>query len=173
MPIGRTAVRADLSRAFGQSVAVSSSHRAGRSCARADTAVTRHAIAAISNFIVHPSGGRDITSPRTSMTQSTQRVQRAQRFNRRHFLRSMAGVWPAASIGASSIEPIRRVAGSRMKLSLAAYSFRQELTRRDGPMDLMQFVDLAATYDLDAIEPTSYYFPEPVTPEYCRRLRRY
>jgi len=82
-------------------------------------------------------------------------------------------VWPAVSIGASSIEPIRRIAGSRMKLSLAAYSFREELTRRDRPMDLMQFVDLAATYDLDAIEPTSYYFPDPVTPEYCRRLRRY
>jgi len=78
------------------------------------------------------------------VTTSRPRVQRAHRFNRRHFLQSMA-VWPAASIGASSIEPIRRIADSRVKLSLAAYSFREELTGRDRAMDLMQFVDLAAT----------------------------
>src|SRR5439155_15435683 len=63
-----------------------------------------------------------------------------------------------------------------------AYSFREQLTapqpatsasKAIPPMNLDQFVDLAATYDLDAIEPTSYYFPEPVTPEYCHRLRRH
>src|SRR5262249_19710511 len=27
-------------------------------------------------------------------------------------------------------------------------------------------------YELDAVEPTSYYFPDPVTPEYLHQLRR-
>ena len=40
-------------------------------------------------------------------------------------------------------------------------------------MTLDDFVDLASTYDLEGVEPTSYYFPEPPTPEYCRSLRRH
>ena len=32
-------------------------------------------------------------------------------------------------------------------------------------MTLDDFVDLAATYDVDAVEPTSYYFPDPATPQ--------
>jgi sugar phosphate isomerase/epimerase len=39
-------------------------------------------------------------------------------------------------------------------------------------MTLADFVNRAAEWDIDAVEPTSYYFPEPATPEYCRRLRR-
>ena len=60
-----------------------------------------------------------------------------------------------------------------MKLSLAAYSFRNELAGAKKSMTLDDFVDLASTYDLDGVEPTSYYFPEPPTPEYCRSLRRH
>jgi sugar phosphate isomerase/epimerase len=98
--------------------------------------------------------------------------------SRRHFLHvvpRIGAAWCAAaatSVPTAAIAPIRRTPGSRMKLSLAAYSFRQELTAPQRPMTLAQFVDLAVTYGLDAIEPTSYYFPEPVTPQYCRELRR-
>ncbi len=60
-----------------------------------------------------------------------------------------------------------------MKLSLAAYSFRDSLSGPKKSMTLDDFVDLASTYDLEGIEPTSYYFPEPATPEYCRSLRRH
>ena len=60
-----------------------------------------------------------------------------------------------------------------MKLSLAAYSFREALTGPKKSMTLDDFIDRAATWDLDAVEPTSYYFPDPPTPEYCRRLRRH
>lgn len=60
-----------------------------------------------------------------------------------------------------------------MKLSLAAYSFRTALAGAKKSMTLDDFVDLASTYDIDAVEPTSYYFPEPATPEYCRSLRRH
>jgi sugar phosphate isomerase/epimerase len=60
-----------------------------------------------------------------------------------------------------------------MKLSLAAYSLRAALAGANKSMTLDDFVDLASTWDLDAVEPTSYYFPDPPTPEYCRSLRRH
>ncbi|MGH9329294.1 MAG: sugar phosphate isomerase/epimerase family protein [Vicinamibacterales bacterium] len=60
-----------------------------------------------------------------------------------------------------------------MKLSLAAYSFRDSLSGPKKSMTLDDFIDLASTYDLEAVEPTSYYFPDPPTPEYCRSLRRH
>lgn len=71
-----------------------------------------------------------------------------------------------------AIEPIKRHGPSRMKLSLAAYSFRQALAGSKKSMTLEDFVNRAAMWDIDAVEPTSYYFPDPPTPEYCRRLRR-
>lgn len=70
------------------------------------------------------------------------------------------------------IDPIKRRGASHMKLSLAAYSFREYLTGPKKSMTLEDFVDLCADYNLDGVEPTSYYFPEPVTPEYLQRLRR-
>lgn len=59
-----------------------------------------------------------------------------------------------------------------MKLSLAAYSFRDYLTGPKKSMTMEGFVDLAATYPLDAIEPTSYYFEESAGPDYYRRYQR-
>lgn len=79
----------------------------------------------------------------------------------------------ATTAAAFSIGPIKRHGASRMKLSLAAYSFREALAGPKKSMTLDDFVDRAAAWDLDAVEPTSYYFPEPATPEYCRRLRRH
>jgi sugar phosphate isomerase/epimerase len=74
---------------------------------------------------------------------------------------------------AAAIDPIKRTGPSRMKLSLAAYSFRDSLSGPKKSMTLDGFVDLASTYDLEGVEPTSYYFPDPATPEYCRSLRRH
>ena len=73
----------------------------------------------------------------------------------------------------AGIDPIKRTGNARMKLSLAAYSFRDALSGAKKSMTLDDFVDLASTYDLDAVEPTSYYFPDPATPGYCRSLRRH
>lgn len=84
---------------------------------------------------------------------------------RRSFLSTAAATF--------AIGPIKRHGPSRMKLSLAAYSFRDALTGPKKSMTLDDFVDRAAAWDLDALEPTSYYFPDPPTPEYCRRLRRH
>ena len=96
--------------------------------------------------------------------------------NRRQFLSAMTAV-PAlggfTTVPAGGIDPIKRTGNARMKLSLAAYSFRDGLAGAKKSMTLDDFVELASTYDLDAVEPTSYYFPDPATPEYCRALRRH
>jgi sugar phosphate isomerase/epimerase len=78
-----------------------------------------------------------------------------------------------ASAGALAIDPIKRHGSARMKLSLAAYSFRSALAGSKKSMTLDDFIDRAAAWDIDAVEPTSYYFPDPPTEEYCRRLRRH
>lgn len=92
---------------------------------------------------------------------------------RRSFLTAAAAAAACATTRpAFAIDPIKRVGPTRMKLSLAAYSFRSVLTGAGKSMTLEDFVDRAAGWDLDAVEPTSYYFPDPPTPEYCRRLRR-
>lgn len=90
---------------------------------------------------------------------------------RRAFLAAAATGTLAAA--AAAIEPIGRTRPSHLKLSLAAYSYRHLL---DGPrrsMDLFGFADLAADMGLDAIEPTSYYFPPDAGLEECRRLQRH
>lgn len=75
--------------------------------------------------------------------------------------------------GASAMEPVKRTGGKQIKLSLAAYSFRDELKATPPTMTLLEgFVDFAAEQGIEAIEPTSYYFPEPVTPEYLLALKR-
>jgi sugar phosphate isomerase/epimerase len=95
--------------------------------------------------------------------------------HRRDFLGGVAAASALAAFSApaSAMDPIKRTGGPRMKLSLAAYSFREALSGPKKSMSLDDFVDLASTYDLEAIEPTSYYFPDPPTPEYCRSLRRH
>jgi sugar phosphate isomerase/epimerase len=92
--------------------------------------------------------------------------------DRREFITTLAATL-AAGPAFAAIDPIKRIGGARMRLSLAAYSFRTALSGAKKTMTLDDFVDLASTYDLDAIEPTSYYFPEPATPAYCRSLRRH
>ena len=39
-------------------------------------------------------------------------------------------------------------------------------------MDMLGFVDWAAGQDLDAVEPTSYFFPKIVTPAFLGQLKR-
>lgn len=81
--------------------------------------------------------------------------------HRRNFLLgSLAAGLGAASSGA--IEPIRRQGRSLIRLSLAAYSFRQALNvnRKPPTMTYDGFIDLAASLPFDAVEFTEYYFPE-------------
>ena len=95
--------------------------------------------------------------------------------SRRDFLNTAAIATAASALPSAAVamDPIKRTGTPHMKLSLAAYSFRESLAGKQKSMSLDDFVELASTYDLDAVEPTSYYFPDPATPEYCRALRRH
>jgi sugar phosphate isomerase/epimerase len=84
---------------------------------------------------------------------------------RREFLvgsLAAAGTIAATATPAVAIDPIRREGRALLRLSLAAYSFRQvlNLTRKPPTMTLAGFIDLAATMPFDAVELTEYYFPE-------------
>jgi sugar phosphate isomerase/epimerase len=85
-------------------------------------------------------------------------------------LAATAGGVAAASAGA--IEPIRRTGRPLLKLSVAAYSFRQALNLQRQPpmMTLDDFIELAGANPFDAVELTAYYFPE-TTPAYLARLK--
>ncbi|HRI12947.1 MAG TPA: sugar phosphate isomerase/epimerase family protein [Verrucomicrobiota bacterium] len=77
---------------------------------------------------------------------------------------------------AAAVEPFQRGGTPRLKLSLAAYSFRDEFQpKKDAPvtMDMFKFVDYCAEHDCDGAELTSYYFPDHVTDEYLAQVRRH
>lgn len=84
--------------------------------------------------------------------------------NRRNFVVGSlaAGGVGLAATAANAIDPIRRQGRPLMRLSLAAYSFRQvlNLTRKPPTMTLDGFIDLAASMPFDAVELTEYYFSE-------------
>jgi sugar phosphate isomerase/epimerase len=94
---------------------------------------------------------------------------------RRQFLNcavTAGAAWTAATGGLAAIEPIRRNGKSHIRLSIAGYSYRDYLDIKKKPreMTLEDFADLAAAMDLDAIEPTAYYFDD-TSPEYLARLK--
>jgi sugar phosphate isomerase/epimerase len=89
--------------------------------------------------------------------------------NRRGFLAtaSLLGLLgPARAAG-----PVGRTRPSHLKLSLAAYSYRDDRAGPRKDMDLFGFLEVAADLALDAVEPTSC-FPEGLTPAYLHRLKQ-
>jgi sugar phosphate isomerase/epimerase len=96
---------------------------------------------------------------------------------RRHWLKQVAATgaaaaaWMATSRTAYSIEPIARGGGHKFKFSLAAYSYRNLLQGKEASLSLSDFIRDCAALRLEGSELTSYYFPEPVTPEYLTQLR--
>ena len=95
---------------------------------------------------------------------------------RRHFLQASlaaGAIGTLTTTGAPAIEPIRRTGRPLIRLSLAAYSFRQFLDLRRKPrpaMSLDDFIDMAAGLPLDAVELTAYYFAQ-TTPRYLAELK--
>jgi len=88
--------------------------------------------------------------------------------SRRTFLQASAAIGLAPL--ASAIDPIKRPSDKPdLKLSLAAYSFRQKLDLKKPTMTLFEFIDLAADLPLDAVELTSYYWAEQ-TADYAKKL---
>jgi len=90
---------------------------------------------------------------------------------------TLLGAIPAAQAVAAN--PITRRNGSYMKLSLAAYSFNKQLGGRNWPkpsnkpgtMTLSDFIDFSADQNVDAVELTSYYFPNPLSKEYLLGIK--
>ena len=96
--------------------------------------------------------------------------------SRRQFLQTSFVAGSGLVLGSGSamgIEPVRRTGKSHLRLSIAAYSYRQYLAlnpKPKMPMTLFDFIDRAAALELDAVEFTAYYFPE-TTPEYLANLK--
>jgi sugar phosphate isomerase/epimerase len=109
-------------------------------------------------------------------------------FNRRSFLKG-AGMLPLA-VAASSLglgappafadkQPIQRVGGPMLKVSLNAYSFTKLLNAKikhggEG-IDLFDLIDFCAKHNIDGFDATGYFFPGyPEVPgdDYVYRLKR-
>ena len=96
--------------------------------------------------------------------------------SRRNFVKSMS-VIPFIAMGISPLksnaDAISKKFGHKFKLSLNVYSFNQPL--RDGEIDLYDVLDFCAQYNLDAIDPTGYYFPgypEVPSDDFMREFKR-
>ena len=104
-------------------------------------------------------------------------------FSWRSFFKSTSlGLGAAAgtlAVTAYAAAFLPRNGASHMKLSMAAYSFRDSLATRGtaeeiakAGMRLEDVIDLGAQYGLDGIELTSYYFPKDVTHDYLMNLKQ-
>ena len=97
---------------------------------------------------------------------------------RRSFLSTVGGTVLATSMLqpriSRAIDPISRSGPSLLRLSLSAYSFRNELVATEGrpaAMTLMDFVDYCSENEIAGCELTSYYFPEQHVDEFTSDLK--
>ena len=109
-----------------------------------------------------------------------------QNLNRRDFLHGTTVLPLLAGAGASfanlpleAAEPIKRVGGPNLKISLNAYSFTKALNDnikgRGKGMTLFDLLDFCAEHNFDAIDPTGYFFPgypAPPSDEYINNFKR-
>ena len=81
------------------------------------------------------------------------------------------------SVPAGAVEVFVRTGPPRIRLALAAYSFRDDFKAApDGTparMDMFKFLDYCAEHGCDGAELTSYYFPADVTDDHLARVRRH
>lgn len=101
--------------------------------------------------------------------------------SRRTFLAATALAFSVP--GARGIEPFVRPQPARLRLSLAAYSFRDHFVDQPGgkpgpraanrPLDMRGFIDYCATHGCEGAELTSYYFPRDITDSQLLDLRRH
>jgi sugar phosphate isomerase/epimerase len=85
---------------------------------------------------------------------------------------AIGNVLASAASAEASIDPIKRNGKSKMKLSCAAYSFRDQLTgKKDPQWTLDDFIDFCAEQGLEGTELTGYYFPKEITPEYLAHIK--
>jgi sugar phosphate isomerase/epimerase len=105
---------------------------------------------------------------------------------RRSFLKGAVGALGCGVLTAGQrgwgIEAFERVGEARLRLGLAAYSFRQYFRTGSGgggkgaggrTLDLFEFMDFCAEQGCEGAELTSYYFPKEVDRDYLLRIRRH
>jgi len=86
-----------------------------------------------------------------------------------------------SAIAAAVNPPELFAAKERLRVSLAAYSFRNHFTYMKGKeraaadpaMDMFKFIDYCAKHGCDGAELTAYFFPPNADEKYFRRLRKY
>ena len=103
-------------------------------------------------------------------------------FSRRTFLRvTGAAVGSLAMPLHAAPEPFQRSGTPRVRLSLAAYSFRHRFLHNqdpkakppEHPMAMTEFVDYCAEQGVDGAELTSYYLPKDASDDTLREIRRH
>ncbi len=98
--------------------------------------------------------------------------------SRRRFFKAGSGLAATfALLSAARVaarEPLQRPGRSRLRLSLAAYSFRDQFNHPDPArrLTLPQFIDYCADHGCDGTELTSYYFPRDFDRNYLIALKR-
>ena len=98
------------------------------------------------------------------------------KFDRREYLATAAtavGLSLTSAKPMSAIEPLPRTAPARFQFSLAAYSYRNLLQSKPPKLTLFDFIDDCVAFGLQGTELTSYYFEDPVSDEYLRRLKQH
>jgi len=91
----------------------------------------------------------------------------------------LAGMSVLAGPDVLAAPPVKRDGKSKMKLSLAGYSFNGMMVKRGTPeeiakaeMTLEKFIHYCAGLGLDGTELTGYYFPREITTEYLLKLKQ-
>lgn len=100
--------------------------------------------------------------------------------SRRNFLNAVAAATLAAPFLSRAVEPFARTGAAKLRLSLAAFSFRDDFVVPKGApagttpkIDMFRFLDFCGDHGCDGAELTSYYFPPDVTGEYLARVRHH
>ena len=107
-----------------------------------------------------------------------------QRLTQRQFIGLIsASVMGALAIPGVSAGTLRKGGKPRLKLSLAAYSFREYFKNSSHPqekgvpqekkIDLFQFIDYCADQGVSGAELTSYYFPKDADDEFLLKVKRH
>lgn len=97
--------------------------------------------------------------------------------SRRNFMKAglLAGsaTLAGAHTAAAADPPERKAApGARLKLALAAYSFRQKLDlKKPDRWTYFDFIEKAAEFGVEGIELVEYFFERPITAEYISKLK--
>ena len=94
--------------------------------------------------------------------------------NRREYLTATGllatGLWGRTALGRETDSVERK---AKYSFSLAAYSYRSLLQGKPPQLTLFDFIDDCADFGLEGTELTSYYFEDPVSDQYLRRLKRH